>query len=440
MKRKILITALASLTFLSTFLYSCDKDDPPRNPKADDPDVAVAWMNMYLRLTRGTAGFNSIVSGRAYAYAGLALYESIVPGMHGFQSITPQLSGNPVMPAAQHGKKYHWPASANAAMALISKKLFANTTPALVTAIDSLENALNDKMKARAGADELQHASEYGKQIANTIFEWSKTDGGHEPYLNPTSDSYVPPVGPGLWVPTPPAFGKPLFPFWGNNRSFIQGIAAATQPAAPLAYSESPKSDFYMAVKEVYDISNNLKNSDTVTARFWADLPGGYSVPTHATNIVTQLVLLKKLSLQEAAILYCKHGIAGNDGLISSFKTKYKYNLLRPVTYIRSVLGYSNWNPVLSTPAHPEYASNHAIISSAFAEVLEDTFGKNFSFTDNTYESLYGLRHLNSFRDYAEEGAFSRLVGGIHYRFTALEGLKQGERVGKLVNKLRFKK
>ena len=36
------------------------------------------------------------------------------------------------------------------------------------------------------------------------MFEWSTTDGGHESYLGNFPPSYVPPVGPGLWVPTPP--------------------------------------------------------------------------------------------------------------------------------------------------------------------------------------------------------------------------------------------
>ena len=91
------------------------------------------------------------------------------------------------------------------------------------------------------------------------------------------------------------------------------------------------------------------------------------------------MIVLKKLSLQDAAVLYCKHGIAGNDAAISCVKTKFHYNLVRPITYIRTVLGHSEWHPVVHTPPFPEYTSAHAAISMACASVLEETFGKNYS-------------------------------------------------------------
>ena len=59
---------------------------------------------------------------------GLHLYESIVPGMPGYQSIASQLNGKLALPVIQQGKKYHWPASANAALAFILKNLLPHTT------------------------------------------------------------------------------------------------------------------------------------------------------------------------------------------------------------------------------------------------------------------------------------------------------------------------
>ncbi|MEJ0081359.1 MAG: hypothetical protein WDM78_10545 [Puia sp.] len=48
------------------------------------------------------------------------------------------------------------------------------------------------------------------------------------------------PVGPGSWVPTPPAFAAASTPYWGNNRPIISGSIMNTQPNAPVAYSEDP--------------------------------------------------------------------------------------------------------------------------------------------------------------------------------------------------------
>jgi len=404
------------------------------------PDVAVAWMNMQLRLTKATPGFNSIVANRSYAYVGLSLYESIAPGIPGYQSIASQLNGSLTLPAKEYGKDYYWPASANAALAYISKNLFANTPASLVSAIDSLEADFNEKFKGKAKTAELLRSAAFGKKIAEAIFDWSKADGGHEAFIKLTSDTYLPPTGAGMWVPTPPALGKPFHPYWGSNRSFIAGIVSKAQAPPPPAYSQKQSSDFYKAANHVYLTSLNLSSGDSTIAKFWADLPANYNVPAHAANIVTQLVQLKKLSLSEASVLYCKHGIAGNESLIVCFSSKYKYNLVRPVTYIRNVIGKPNWNSLVPTPPFPEYSSAHAVVSAAFATVLEEQFGKKFSFTDYTYKDLYGPRTYNSFEHYAEEAAVSRIYGGIHYAFAATEGIKQGKIVGKEVNRLEFKK
>lgn len=404
------------------------------------PDVAVAWMNMQLRLTRGTPGFNSIVANRSYAYIGLSLYESIAPGIPGYQSIASQLSGSLALPAKEAGREYYWPASANAALAYISKSLFANTSASMVSAIDSLEADFGEKFKGKAKTVELQRSAAFGRKIAEAIFKWSETDSGHAAYNFLTSNAYVPPTGPGMWVPTPPGFGKPLHNSWGANRSFLKNIVIKAAAPAPPTYSEVPSSEFYKAANHVYQTSQKLTRNDSTVAKFWADLPMNYNVPAHGANIVTQLVQLKKLSLPEAAILYCKHGIAGNEALIVCFSTKYKYNVVRPVTYIRTVLGKLNWNSLVPTPPFPEYSSAHAVVSAAFAAVLEMHFGKNFSFTDHTYKDLYGSRTYDSFEHYAQEAAQSRVYGGIHYEFAAIEGLKQGKIVGKEVNRLRFKK
>lgn len=420
---------------------ACIKGDP-RTPgsKIYPNDVAVAWMNLQLRLTKGTPGFNSPVSSRSYGYVGLTLYESIAEGMSGHRSIAPQLNGNLVLPAFDEKKNYYWPASANAALAFISKNLFAKTPAPLAMAIDSLQANFHNKFAARVNAEVLQQSEDYGRSIAMAIFEWSKTDGGHEAYDNITDPTYVPPKGPGLWEPTSPGAPHPLHPRWGNRRTFIPGLVAAIVVDPPIAYSEDTNSPFYKSVKEVYDISLSLSASDSTTARFWADLPTNYNTPAHATNIVTQLVVKENLNLAEAALLYCKHGIAINDGLISCFKAKYTYNLVRPLTYIRKVIGQASWNTVVPTPSFPECTSAHAVMSQASALVLEDKFGNNYSFTDNTYTNLYGKRNFSSFDDCAYEAAQSRVLGGIHYQFSADMGIKQGEKVGKLVNQLGFHK
>lgn len=446
MKRKI--SKILLLHVILVVFLSCKSNDFPGTPPKKYPaDVAIAWIKMQQKLFMGTPDLLPHITTRTYGYVGLSLYESIVPGMSGYQSIASQLNGEIVLPVIEQGKKYHWPASANAALAFMLKNLLPHATPALLNSVDSLEADFYIKFQTDAGAEELQRSSDFGKQIAMAIFEWSKTDGGHEAYKNPFSDTYVPPTGPGKWVATGEfPFTKPVYPYWGNNRTFIPGLAEATQPAPPPAYSEQPGSVFFTAVNEIYAMSQNLSHEDSLTAKFWGYellTPGEVAVfedASHAANIATQMIVLKKLSLQDAAVLYCKHGMAGNEAAISCVKTKFHYNLVRPITYIRTVLGHREWHPVIHTPPFPEYTSAHAAISMASAAVLEETFGKNLAFTDHSFVGSYGPRSFDSFEAYAKEAALSRLQAGIHYRFAMDEGLKQGRKVAAIVNQLKFKK
>ncbi len=452
--RKKLLSVFAFTAMLIVFnlillvFASCLKADFPGTiVKNYPPDMPIAWIKMQQKLFVRTPGLLPHVTGRTYAYMGLTMYEAIAPGMVGYQSIASQLNGELALPSIQQGKKYYWPASANSAVAFILKSLLPHTSAARLSSIDSLEKTFNTTFQAHASPEELQRSVEYGKQIANAIFEWSKTDGGHEAYKDPFSHTYILPTGHGKWEPTGEyPFSQPVYPYWGDNRTFIPGLAAATQPPPPPSYSEQPGSVFYNAANEIYTMSKHLSRTDSMTARFWAyDLLSVSEAPvyedvSHSANIATQLILLKKLSLQDAAILYCKHSIAVNDGGISSVKTKFQYNVVRPITYIRKVMGHSEWHPIVHTPPFPEYTSAHAVISMACASILENTFGRNFQFTDHSFDSTYGPRTFDSFEEYAKEAALSRLQAGIHYRFGMDEGLKQGKQVAVLVNQLRFKK
>jgi hypothetical protein len=440
-------TFIVIFAILTCFFTSCEELSPrPSNGdvssenlvKKYPADVAFKWINLQQRLVKKTPGFDPLVTSRSYAYSGLTLYESIIKGMPGYNSVASPLIGTDINTLPKH-QVIHWAASANGAMAFILKNLFANTSDANKVTIDSLESVLNSQYQSEASAQIVSESADYGKSIANSIFEWSKTDGGHEAYLGATSSTYEAPTGPGLWIPTPPAFSKPIRPYWGDNRTIIPNSAQITAPPPPIPYSESPESDFYNMVDEVYQISLSLTDEDIRIVRHWADIPGNYNTPSHYTNIATQLIEENEFMLDQAAVTYAKHGIALNEALVSVFKAKYVHNLIRPISYIRDVLGYDTWNTVIGTPAHPEYPSAHATVGGASYTVLENIFGKNYAFADRTHENLYGARSYKNLKEYASEAAWSRILAGIHYKPSADVALVQGEEVGNLVNKIKFK-
>src|SRR5262245_54521838 len=60
-----------------------------------DAQVPTAWFDLAVRLVRTTPGFTPPVASRAFAYAGITLYEAMVPGMPGYRSLEGQLPGLP---------------------------------------------------------------------------------------------------------------------------------------------------------------------------------------------------------------------------------------------------------------------------------------------------------------------------------------------------------
>jgi hypothetical protein len=142
-------------------------------------------------------------------------------------------------------------------------------------------------------------------------------------------------------------------------------------------------------------------------------------------------------TLDVAAEAYARVGMAVADAFVSCWNTKYRYNLLRPVTYIRHLIDPS-WSSLLVTPRFPEYTSGHSVQSGAAAQVLTDLFG-TVAFMDHTHDDR-GLtpRSFGSFFEAAEEAALSRLCGGIHFRTAIVLGLEQGRCVGQHVSDLPF--
>jgi len=432
---KKFILTFAILTWVFTGCEETHHGPSNNNVSKYPGDVAIKWINLQQKLIKKTPGFDPPATGRSFAYSGLTLYEAVVKGMPGYNSVASPLIGDDINALPDH-QVIDWAASANAAMAFILKNLFASTSESNKTTIDSLESALNSEYESKSTTQIVTASIEYGRKIANSIFEWSKTDGGHEAYKGAIDNSYVVPTGPGLWIPTPPALSPPIRPSWGNNRSFVPNSAVSTAPGPPIPYSENPDSEFYKAVNEVYTISLSLTDADVKIVRHWGDIPGNYNTPSHYTHIATQLIEENELKLDQAAVAYAKHGIAINEALICVFKAKYIHNLIRPISYIRNKLGHTTWTTVIGTPAHPEYPSAHATVGGACYTVLESIFGKDYALVDRTHESLYGARSYENLKAYATEAAWSRVLAGIHYKFSADAGLAQGEKVGDLVNKL----
>jgi hypothetical protein len=400
--------------------------------------VSAAWFDLALDLVRTTPGYSPPVASRAFGCAGLTLYEAVVPGLDGFRSLGAVFQSLGDLPGAGANAAYDWPTVANAALASILRRLFPTAPADRLAAVDALEGRLADRFRSALPPGIFGRSVRRGEDVAAAVFEWSKTDGGHEGYLR-NFPPYDPPVGPGLWVRTPPGFLPGLQPTWGSNRCLAIVDGASCTPGDHPPYSEQPSSIFRGEALEVYETANALTSEQEAIARFWSDDPGQTPTPPgHSIAITTQVLRREKASLATAAEAYARVGVAVSDAFVACWYQKYVYNLLRPVTYLRRLFD-PGWLPLLVTPPFPEYPSGHSVQSGAAFQVLTDLFGANYAFVDHTHDNR-GLapRSFRSFFDAAEEAAVSRLYGGIHFRAAIVNGLEQGKCIGRAVSALQL--
>jgi PAP2 superfamily len=446
--KKITLKSLGILFLALTLtVVSCRKDEELFTSKPSElynAKVAHDWFDMLRTLTSKTAGFTPPVASRAFGYAGVALYETVVPGMPRYESLSGQLTQMPAMTTPEAGKEYNWAIAANYAMGYIARNFYPTMPAEQLKAVQDLEESTLTSIVGSTSQEVIDRSKAWGVFIAQSVFEWSKTDGGHEGYNKNFPPTYTPPTGNGKWASTAPAFQKAMQPFWGSNRTFIPQCAQNTQPDAPIAYSELPTSLFNVAALEVFTTVNNASEEQKIIAKYWSDDPGiGGTPPGHSISITTLVLREENWNLAKTAEAYAKVGIAISDAFVSCWKCKYEHNYLRPITYIRAKLDAS-WLSPLSTPPFPEYTSGHSVQSSATAKVLSELFGYNYTFLDNTHEKRTDIdgrpRKYKSFNDMAAETAISRLYGGIHYREAIEKGVGQGLKVGEEVVKLKFKK
>lgn len=457
--QKLLLGTFALLMLL--FINACNLEDETNNisPEANsfDATVALKWNELLVEIDRYSPGYRPPAAARMMAYTGLAAYESVVQGMPEYNSLAPGYPGL-TMPGINKELEYYWPASLNAAYATIFRYFYPHISDEDKAKINALENTLNAQFTGQAAEGVLLRSKAFGKEVADEVFEFSKKDVyGHEAYLYPRPTSYVPPVlgpnGEKLWQPTFPDYTPALFPYWGKVRPFaMKQTDLLGKP--PIPYSEDPNSKFYQQANEVRITVNTLTHEERWIAEFWSDDLYGLTFEPAARQIAiaNQLVGIEKLRLDRAVELYAKLGMAMCDAGISIWETKYYYNVMRPVQYIRDLMD-PNWKSALNhpltgvkgiSPEFPAYPSGHSGFGGSAALIFTDIFGTNYQFVDNCHKDRFEFlgmpRAYNSFLEAGMENAYSRIPLGVHYRMDCDEGLRLGYLAATRVLQLDWKK
>ncbi len=460
MKTKIFfLKTIAFFSLMAILVSSCKKDKKNEitpvsgNLSSYDNRVVHDWQNMFLQIEKNASVYRPCPAARMLAYVGLGAYEASIAGMPAYKSIAPLYPGLSI-PAVAQDKVYHYPTVLNSMYASLYRHFFAQVIATDKAGIDSLEAALNMVYSTADDAEVIERSKAHGIAVATAIWNYSATDiAGHDMYLDPRSSSYSPPVGLGLWTPTPPGNQAAMFPYWGAVRTFaISGNEKLCAP--PIPYSTSPISPYYAQALEVYAHTSPQTAEEQWIAEFWSDdvLGFTFSPPSRWIAIGNEVLKIEHSNLETAVMVAVKVGLSLNDASVGCWNSKYVYNVERPLNYIQDVLGYTSWNVynltsthfLTSTPSFPGYPSGHSTFGASAAEALSSIFGYNYHMTDRCHQYRTDFngqpRSFTSFYAMAEENAISRLYLGVHYRMDCSEGVTFGYDIGKKVNALPFKK
>jgi hypothetical protein len=422
------------------------------------------------------------VASRLFAYATVGLYSGMAAADAALPSLAGKLNGLTSLPRGDSTQSYDETLTAVAAEALILDSLFRDGLPTTRSALDQLADSLVAARVSQGTSDGLrQRSAELGRRVGLAIIAWSHGDGFDTTRGRP----YVPPKGPGLWVNDAPVStyttqnvsgisqvivaGNPTNarrggatsdrglildrqkaagpttlpavnmagitePYWGHNRPFALSTWDECPVPPPPAYGVKPDAPLYPQAKDVLNAVKSLTPEQRTIVLYWADNGGESGTPAgHWLSIASQMGAEKHLSAEQSAWLMAQTGVSLADAFTAVWGYKFKYNVVRPRTYIRATMD-SAWEPTIPTPPFPEYLSGHSTVSGAAAGTLTNLLGA-VPFEDSTSITLgHAVRKFASFRAAADEAGLSRIYGGLHYPVSNVEGGNLGrcvaERVG----------
>lgn len=438
---------LSCLVFLVTALGCSVPSEPPMS----EQQAITAWADLAIDIAKNTSANSPTYASRCFGYMGLTMYESVVQGYPGYQSLSGQLNGFHLQTAPAPGQTYSWILCMNAAQASILRDLYNQTRDENKRKIDSVENHVLQVFKKGLSEAEVNRSIAYGHAVANEIFAWSRDDGGHRGYLANFDRKFKTIAGPGHWEP--PLYGQsfshyPLHPHWGKNRPFL---ISSTQTPAPaiIPFDTVRGSSYYNQHFAVYEHSKKLTDEEKEIALWWGDDPSDtFTPPGHSIYLTTQVIRQRSLSLIECAEAYARVGMGVADAFTLCWKWKYQYCSERPSSYITKYID-DHWESFWPDPPFPAFPSGHAIQAGTTSAVLIDLFGPACEVIDSAHvwrspDELRNVsfkpRKFSSFWQIAEEVAASRFYGGIHSRQDNSAGLEEGKRIAKNLNELQWKK
>ena len=413
---------------------------------ATGSDVVLDWnataLNAIQAEGKAGRGVPPTLGSRLLAITSLSVYDAV----NAFDRTHTSYAVNTDAPVGASEE-----AAAAAAAHRVLVKLLPNQTQLFDRQLARSLAEINDTPQAEADG------VAFGNFVADTILASRADDGSSN------NAPYVPPAGDYVWRPNTEGanVGVALGPNWGKVKPFA---IPNTAQFAPNGLDGVPGTDrFVKELEEVRVIGGKENTAATTVTRtpdqteiavFWAyDRPDSFRPYGQLNQIAQEVAIREEKTLPENARLFGELNAALADAAIVAWDAKYNGKVIQPRPDDLITGGFAEkkgisgtvtdpeWEPLLNpTPPFPDYISGHSTFGGAFAGVMTNFFGENYSFTAVSQEMPGVTRTYNSFYDAAYDDAISRVYGGIHVREATIDdALPTGFAIGNFVAQNLFK-
>jgi hypothetical protein len=270
-----------------------------------------------------------------------------------------------------------------------------------------------------------------GQAAAADIEALRANDGRDAPVSTPYGTG---PLRAGLWVfAPPPSLQSAQTPWMAVMHPFMLQSTSQFRAPPPPALSSSRYATDLNETEAFGSASSAVRTADqTAIALFW-NLNAINQLNQTLRNFATQ----RDMDLVDTARLLAMGTMVPTDAGMACFDSKYTYQVWRPITAIRNAGIDGNpattadpgWTPLVTTPNHPEYPSQHGCVTSALAQVLANAAGTTAIDATIPGGGTLTSQTFNTVQDLDSQLVNARVWIGFHFRNSVIAGENLGTAV-----------
>jgi hypothetical protein len=247
------------------------------------------------------------------------------------------------------------------------------------------------------------------------------------------------PLLPGVWVfPPLPSLQSAQTPWMAFMQPFmLESTSQFRAPPPPALSSAQYATD--LNETEMYGSKTSAVRTteQTAIAYFW-----NANVINQLNQTLQNVATQHTMDLVDTTRLLAMGNMVPADAGMACFDSKYTYQLWRPITAIRNADIDGNaattadpgWTPLLTTPNHPEYPSQHGCVTSALGQVIANAVGTSninatFAGAQGGAVTLSTSQTFANVDDLNAQLVNARVWIGFHFRNSVIAGENLGTSV-----------